>query len=113
MTLTATLLEKDSKLLSLESNDISYFLLRDKLASLRSSEIAIYEFSNTITLPSGERMRLETTGKFNMRHITTASALFGIYLTLFILFLLVVSIALPALLVLNSSLSGWDLLLLL
>jgi hypothetical protein len=85
---------------------------------LRSSEIAIYDFSNTITLPSGERMKLKTTGKFSIRHVTTVSALYGIYLTLFILLLLVVSsspsssFSSPPPPRPSSSLSGWDLLLL-
>jgi hypothetical protein len=89
--LTTSLLAKDFKnIVSLKSNDVFYIRHTSELDSLRSSEVAVYEFSNRITLASGEEMRLTTVGQFSIREEAISTALYGIYLTIFILFLLVV-----------------------
>jgi hypothetical protein len=89
--LTVSLLETDFEhIVSLKSNDVFYLHHKGELDSLRTSEIAVYEFSSRITLATGTMMRLTTIGQFSIRDEAITEALYSIYLTIFILLLLVV-----------------------
>ena len=65
---------------------------KGRLDKLRSVEQAIYEFEGERYTPSNERVVLKTEGIFDKRVSVSSTAMYGIYMTIFILFLLVVSL---------------------
>jgi hypothetical protein len=85
-------LKNQLDLVHLVSDDVVYYKDKSKLDSLRSEEIADYLFRSYATTPSGERVFVITKAAFDNSRNIRQTALYSIYLTIFILFLLVVSL---------------------
>jgi hypothetical protein len=82
---------KSLKLLHLKSYDKVFYDNKSKRNSLRSEEMQEYLYRSYADLPTGGRVLVTTSAVFDTQHTTRETALFSIYLTIFILFLLVVS----------------------
>jgi hypothetical protein len=84
-------LKSDLKLLHLRSYGTVYYDDKSKMDSLRGEEMTKYLYRSYANTPTGGRVLVTTSAIFDVQHTTRATALFSIYLTIFILFLLVVS----------------------
>jgi len=83
-------LERNLDVVKLSINDDVYIHRKGRLDSLRSSELVEYEFTGKAVTPSGDVMKVKTVGVFDKQDTSRSTAEFGIYMTIFILFLLVV-----------------------
>lgn len=76
--------------LYLAVND-NVFMRRSRLDDLRNSETLTVDFQSWVTPVNGDpAVRVETVAIFDLRHFSVQTATYGIYLTLFVIFLLVV-----------------------
>lgn len=74
----------------LRSYGTELILRQGEVDGLRASEMVQYVFRSSAELPSGEVVEVTTIGFYSVKVASVAAALYGIYMTLFILFLLVV-----------------------
>jgi hypothetical protein len=84
-------LKSDLDLIRLVSDDTLYYEDKSKLDSLRSEEITEYLFRSYAPTPTGGSVFVVTKASFDNHRNIQETALYSIYLTIFILFLLVVS----------------------
>lgn len=82
---------KSLDLIRLVSDDTVYYEDHSKLDSLRNEEISEYLFRSSAATPAGGSVLVTTKAFFDNRRNIRETAMFSIYLTIFILFLLVVS----------------------
>mmetsp|Transcript_8812 Transcript_8812/g.13189 ORF Transcript_8812/g.13189 Transcript_8812/m.13189 type:complete len:887 (-) Transcript_8812:178-2838(-) len=82
--------ERNLDVVKLSINKDVYIHRKGRLDNLRSVEQITYEFTGKATTPSGDVMKVKTVGIFDKKDSIQSTAEFGIYMTIFILFLLVV-----------------------